>query len=137
MLEDADNQEERRPTRVHRRYSDSYPYCKARDGEGPNEGIIQPENPVLSQAKYLDQERLAFIQRYLENAEDARNVTTETSYSGMPGTYGAPSELDIDIQRYLEKAEDARSMTTDTSDSGMQGTYGAPSELGIEETRGN
>ena len=81
---------------MHRRNSDSSLYCKARDGEVPKERTIQPENPVLSQTKYLDQERLAFVQRYLEKAEDARSVTTETSDSGMQGTHGAPSELGID-----------------------------------------
>jgi len=94
--QDADNREERRPTGMHRRNSDSNLYCKARDGEVPKERTIQPENAVLNQTKYLDQERLAFVQRYLEKAEDARSVTTETSDSGMQGTHGAPSELGID-----------------------------------------
>ena len=84
------------PKKRNRRNSDSNLYCKARDGEGPNERIVEPENPLLNQAKYLDQERLAFVQRYLEKTEDARSMTTETSDSGMPGTHGAPSELGIE-----------------------------------------
>ena len=47
-------------------------------------------------SKYLDQERLAFVQSYLEKAEDAESMTTETSDSGMPGTYGTPSELGME-----------------------------------------
>lgn len=50
----------------------------------------------MSLDKYLDQEELAFVQEYLEKAEDARSMTTETSDSGMPGTHSAPSELGMD-----------------------------------------
>ena len=80
---------------MQRRNSDSNLYCKAREVEGPKE-TTQPDKPVVNQAKYLDQEKLAFVQSYLEKAEDARSVTTETSDSGMPGTHGAPSELGVE-----------------------------------------
>jgi len=79
---------------MHRRNSDSNLYCKIRDGEGPK--AIEPEKPVTCRDNYLDQERLAFIQSYLETADDARSMTTETSDSGMPGTRGAPSELGME-----------------------------------------
>ena len=54
------------------------------------------EGPEEQQPRYLDQERLAFVQSYLEKAEDARSMTTETSDSGMPGTNGASSELGLE-----------------------------------------
>jgi len=81
---------------MHRRNSDSSLYCKAWYGEGPNERAIEPEKPVKNQAKYLDQERFAFVQSYLEKAEDARSMTTETSDSGVPGTRGTASELGME-----------------------------------------
>jgi len=80
---------------MHRRNSDSSLYCKAWYGEGPNERAKQ-EKPVENQAKYLDQERLAFVQSYLEKAEDARSMTTESSDSGMPGAHGTASELGME-----------------------------------------
>ena len=79
--------------KMHRRNSDSSLYCKAWYGEEPKERAIQP---VTNQAKYLDQERLAFVQSYLEKAEDARSMTTETSDSGMPGTHGTASQLGME-----------------------------------------
>lgn len=81
---------------MHRRNSDSNLYCKIRDVEGPKEKAIEPEKPVTCRDNYLDQERLAFIQSYLETADDARSMTTETSDSGMPGTNGASSELGME-----------------------------------------
>ena len=47
----------------------------------------------MNEAKYLDQEKLAFVHNYLEKAEDARSTTTETSDSGMPATHSVPSEV--------------------------------------------
>ena len=55
-----------------------------------------PEGVEEQQPRYLDQERLAFVQSYLEKAEDARSMRTETSDSGMPGTNGASSELGME-----------------------------------------
>jgi len=88
--------EEETTIKRHRRNSDSSLYCKAWYGEGPNERAIQPEKPVKNQATYLDQERLSFVQSYLEKAEDARSMTTETSDSGMPGARGTASELGME-----------------------------------------
>ena len=53
------------------------------DRKGPKERPFQLETPALNEAKYLDQEKLAFVYDYLEKAEDARSMTTETSDSGM------------------------------------------------------
>ena len=64
-----------------------------RDGKGLKEKPFQLETPAMTETKYLDQEKLAFVYDYLEKAEDARSITTETSDSGMLGTHGAPSEL--------------------------------------------
>ena len=66
------------------------------DREGPQERPFKLETPALNEAKYLDQEKLAFVYDYLEKAEDARSMTTETSDSGMPGTQSASSELGMD-----------------------------------------
>ena len=93
-MEDASGRQEERYKTLHRSNSDSSLYCKA--GGGPTERKVHPEKPVTDQAKYLDQEKLAFVQDYLEQAEDVRSMTTETSDSGMPGTHGAPSELGIE-----------------------------------------
>ena len=91
-----DGREEERPMKMHRRNSDSNLYCKALDGEMPKERTFQLEKPATRRAKYLDQERLAFVQSYLDNFEGAGSMTTETSDSGMPGTLGAPSELGME-----------------------------------------
>ena len=81
---------------MRRRNSDSYLYCKVRDGEGTKERSGQLERPAKDQARYLDQQKLAYVQDYLEKADDARSMTTETSDSGMPGTHCAPSELGME-----------------------------------------
>ena len=83
---------EERRIKTNRRNSDSSLYCKALDCEEAKERPVQRQN----QAQYLDQTKRAFVEEYLEKAEDARSVTTETSDSGMPGTQGAPSELGIE-----------------------------------------
>ena len=87
---------EEQSIKMSRRNSDSNLYCKARDSERSKETSIQPEKPLMNQAKYLDQEKLEFVQSYLEKADDARSVTTETSDSGMLGTHGTPSELGME-----------------------------------------
>ena len=73
-------------------------------------GRIQPELPNRledkcqdkgsdghkgEQSRYLDEETLAFVQKYLESAEDAQSVKTETSDSGMD-TRSAPSEFEME-----------------------------------------
>ena len=93
-MKDASGLQKERHRTLHRWNSDSSLYCKA--GEGLTERKAQPEKPVKDQAKYLDQEKLAFVRDYLQQADDTRSMTTETSDSGMPGTHGAPSELGME-----------------------------------------
>ena len=99
-----DGWEKKQPMKMQRRNSDSNLYCKARDSEGTR--IIQPEQlqPVTKQNKYIDPERLAYVQSYLEKAEDAQSMTTETSDSGAPGIHGAPSELGMEETRGKQNA---------------------------------
>ena len=78
-----------------RRNSDSNLYRKAQGSESTNY-LIQSEKPEENQTKYLDDERRALLQSYLENTEDVRSVTTETTDSGIPGTHGTPSAFGIE-----------------------------------------
>ena len=64
--------------------------------EGSRQATDITARRSINQSRYLDQERLAFVQSYLENAEDARSMTTETSDSGVPGTRGTPSEFGLE-----------------------------------------
>ena len=82
--------------RIHRSSSDSNLYCKTMVSEGSGQTRDITERRSINQSRYLDQERLAFVQSYLENAEDARSMTTETSDSGVPGTRGTPSEFGLE-----------------------------------------
>ena len=82
--------------RIQRSNSDSNLYCKAMVSEGSGQTRDITERRSINQSRYLDQERLAFVQSYLENAEDARSMTTETSDSGVPGTRGTPSEFGLE-----------------------------------------
>ena len=82
--------------RIHRRNSDSNLYCKTMVSEGSGQTPVITERRPVNQSRYLDQERFAFVQNYLEKAEDARSITTETSDSGIPGTHGAPSESGLE-----------------------------------------
>ena len=95
-LEGPDSCVEAKPMRIHRSNSDSNLYCKTMVSErsGQTPGIT--ERRYINQFRYLDQERLAFVQSYLENAEDARSMTNETSDSGLPGTRGTPSEFGLE-----------------------------------------
>ena len=76
-------------------------------GDEVNHGRIETQLPGIIQVKYedegldiceeeqtryLDKEKMAFVQSYLERAEDAHSVKTETSDSAM-GTLSAPSEF--------------------------------------------
>ena len=47
------------------------------------------------QSRFLDEERLAFVQNYLENTDDARSLTTGTSDDGI-GSHSAPSDLALE-----------------------------------------
>ena len=64
--------------------------------EGLGKTPVLTERRPINQSRYLDQERFAFVQNYLEKAEDAQSMTTETSDSGVPGTHGAPSEFGLE-----------------------------------------
>ena len=44
------------------------------------------------QTRYLNEEKMTFVQNYLENAEDTRSLTTGTSDDGI-GSHSAPSDL--------------------------------------------
>ena len=70
---------------------------EAREEEksGEEERPVQPDQPVLKQANYYDQDRLAFVMSSWQMAEDTRSMP-ETSDSGVPGTYGAPSEIGME-----------------------------------------
>ena len=95
-LEGPDSCAEAKPMRIHRSNSDSNLYYKTMVSEGSGQTPDITERHPINQSRYLDQERLAFVQRYLENAEDARSMTTETSDSGVPGTRGTPSEFGLE-----------------------------------------
>ena len=95
-LEGHDSCVETKPMRIHRSNSDSNLYCKTMVSEGSGQTPDITERRSINQSRYLDQERLAFVQSYLENAEDSRSMTTETSDSGIPGTRGTPSEFGLE-----------------------------------------
>ena len=83
--------------RIHRRNSDSSLYCKTPYAEVPKQTPVSSERPPNSQSGFLDQERLAFVQSYLEKAEDVRSMAEyESSDSGIPGTHGTPSEFGVE-----------------------------------------
>ena len=96
ILAGAASSEETKLIRIHRRNSDSSLYCKTRYAEALKQTPVSSERPPNSPSRFLDQERLAFVQSYLEKAEDARSMTTETSDSGIPGTHGTPSEFGVE-----------------------------------------
>lgn len=62
---------------------------------GEEERPVQPDQPVLNQANYLGQDRLAFIMNW-QMAEGTRSMTAETADSGVPGTHGTPSEIGME-----------------------------------------
>ena len=47
------------------------------------------------QSRYLNEERMALVQRYLENTGDTGNLTTGTSDDGI-GSYSEPSDLTLE-----------------------------------------
>ena len=77
----------------HRRNSDSSLYCKPREADGTGDKMKEPETASIEQAKYLDPDRAAFVQSYLDNVPDTLSMTTETSDSAV-GT--AESELGLE-----------------------------------------
>ena len=82
--------------RIHRSNSDSNLFCKTMVSEDSGQTTIITERRPTNQSRYLNQERLAFVQSYLEKAEDARSMTTETSDSGVLRTRGTPSEFGLE-----------------------------------------
>ena len=82
-LEGPDSCLEAKPMRIHRSNSDSNLYCKTMVNEDSGQTPIITERRPTNQSRYLDQERLAFVQSYLEKAGDARTMTTEISDSGV------------------------------------------------------
>ena len=54
-----------------------------------------PDGHIGNRSRYLDEEKLTFVQNYLERTEDAHSVKTETSDSGME-TRSAPSEFEME-----------------------------------------
>ena len=105
-LEGPDSCLEAKPMRIHRSNSDSNLYCKTMVNEDSGQTPIITERRPTNQSRYLDQERLAFVQSYLEKAGDARTMTTEISDSGVPGTHGTPSEFgleDTSVCEFLNK----------------------------------
>ena len=80
-----------RPGTRRRSNSDSNLYFKARDGD-IGKGKKEPKI-YLEETKYLDSEKEAFVQSYLQNIRETHSMVTETSDSGIT-THGAPSDLD-------------------------------------------
>ena len=46
-------------------------------------------------SRYLNEARMAFVQNYLENAEDTRSLTTGASDDGI-GSHSTPSDLALE-----------------------------------------
>ncbi len=80
-----------RPRKRRRRNSDSNLYCKERYEE-VRENNKEPEISPEEKTKYLDAEKEAFVQSYLQNIHETHSVTTETSDSGIR-THGATSDF--------------------------------------------
>ena len=96
ILAGAASSEETRLMRIHRRNSDSSLYCKTRYAEALKQTPVSSETPPNSQSRFLDQERLAFVQSYLEKAEDASSMVAASIDSGITGTHCTPSEFGVE-----------------------------------------
>jgi len=57
-----------------------------------DEKTEEPEMSQRHKSKSMDPGKLAFVQRYLEDVQDTRSMTTEASDSGL-ATHTAASEL--------------------------------------------
>ena len=57
-----------------------------------DEKTEEPEMSQRHKAKLMDPEKLAFVQKYLEDVPDTRSMTTEVSDSGL-ATHTAASEI--------------------------------------------
>ena len=79
-----------RPGKRRRGNSDSDTTRDDEIGESKNEpGISLGEEP-----RYLDSEKHAFVQNYLQNIHETHSMTTETSDSGIR-TLGEPSNIEM------------------------------------------
>ena len=54
------------------------------------------------QSRYLNEERIAFVQNYLENTEDTSSLATGTSDDGI-GSHSTPSDLTLEEPRGKNK----------------------------------
>ena len=57
-----------------------------------NEKTDKPEMSLRSKPKSMDPEKFALVQKYLEDVQDTRSMTTEVSDSGL-ATHTAASEI--------------------------------------------
>ena len=67
-------------------------YYKGRKVGEVNEKTDELEMSQWSKAKSMDPGKFAFVQKYLEDVQDTRSMTTEASDSGL-ATHAAASEL--------------------------------------------
>ena len=58
-------------------------YYKGREVGEMKEKTDKPEMSQRSKAKLMDPEKFAFVQKYLEDVQDTRSMTTEVSDSGL------------------------------------------------------
>ena len=70
-------------------------YYKASEVGEMDEKTEEPEVFQRSQDKLMDPEKFAFVQKYLEDVQDTRSMTTEATDSGL-ATQTAASELGIE-----------------------------------------
>ena len=70
-------------------------YYKGRKVGEVNEKTDELEMSQWSKAKSMDPGKFAFVQKYLEDVQDTRSMTTEASDSGL-ATHAAASELGIE-----------------------------------------
>ncbi len=68
---------------------------KGREAGETDEGTDEPEITRLQKGKLMEPGKFAFVQKYLEDVQDTRSMTTETSDSGL-ATHPAASELGTD-----------------------------------------
>ena len=57
-----------------------------------NEKTDTPEMSLTSKPRSMDPEKFAFVQKYLEDVQETRSMTTEVSDSGF-ATHTAASEI--------------------------------------------
>ena len=67
-------------------------FYKALEAGGINEGTDGLEISQRRKPKVMDPRKLAFVQKYLEDVQDTRSMTTNVSDSGL-ATHTAASEI--------------------------------------------